>query len=276
MPFRSKPFDTAQHLKLLRLAIAGVVVFIFFFSWLYKQNDFVLMFLELSGAIFTAGSGVALVGGLYWKKGTTTGAWAGSIVGTILAFGGLIVRQFYVDFPLNGMHIAVIAAAVASTVYITVSLLSRKPVNLDKVLHHGKYATADTQRVTGSPTSRLLKKLGMTDEFTGWERVIYVATLGWHVGWFLFFFVVTIYCLVFDVGNQWWLDFWRIYIWFIFPVGFVVLVWLFIGGIRDIFRMFKYLKVTESSKADDGWVTAEHVSAGEKALDAGSQESAGK
>ena len=38
MPFREKPFDKDTHLKVLRYAILGVAVFIFFFSLLFQQN----------------------------------------------------------------------------------------------------------------------------------------------------------------------------------------------------------------------------------------------
>ena len=244
MPFRKKPFDTAQHLRLLRLSIAGVAVFIFFFSLLFEQNDYILMFWELTGAIFTGGAGAAIIGGLYWKRGTTLAAWISMCIGSGLAATGMAIRQFDPDFFLNGIQIAFFSAIVASSTYVFVSLLQwstskTEPFNMDKMLHHGRYATEDTKRLVGSPTHRLLKKLGMTDEFTRGDQIIYLSTIVWSVSWFSIFLVTTIYCAIVDVRPESWLGFWKFYIWLHFAVGAGVLVWLGIGGVIDVRKMFK-------------------------------------
>jgi hypothetical protein len=93
LPFRKKPFTPKQHLSVLRWGIAGVAVFGFFFSLLYKPTEYILMFFALTGAIIS-GSGAVILGGLYWKKGTTPAAWTSMIVGSLLAVGGLVVDQF--------------------------------------------------------------------------------------------------------------------------------------------------------------------------------------
>ena len=37
------------------------------------------MFLALTGAIFVGGAGSAIIGGLYWKRGTTAAAWTAMV-----------------------------------------------------------------------------------------------------------------------------------------------------------------------------------------------------
>ncbi|MCC6395592.1 MAG: sodium:solute symporter, partial [Bacteroidetes bacterium] len=70
MPFRNKPFEPKEHIRVLRLSIIGVCIFIFFFSMIFQQSEYIFLFFAITGAIFTGGSGAVIIGGLYWKKGT--------------------------------------------------------------------------------------------------------------------------------------------------------------------------------------------------------------
>ena len=75
LPFRKKPFSQEQHLRVLRWSILGVAGFIFLFSLVYQPTQAILLYFAITGAIFAGGSGAVIIGGLYWKKGTTAGAW---------------------------------------------------------------------------------------------------------------------------------------------------------------------------------------------------------
>ena len=55
----------------LRVAIFGVCLFIFLFSLLFSQQQDILMFFALTGTIYLGWAGSAIIGGLYWKRGTT-------------------------------------------------------------------------------------------------------------------------------------------------------------------------------------------------------------
>ena len=41
LPFRKKPFSPKQHIWLLRFSVLFVAIFIFFFSLLFKQNEYI-------------------------------------------------------------------------------------------------------------------------------------------------------------------------------------------------------------------------------------------
>ena len=97
MPFRDKPFDKDTHLKVLRYAILGVAIFIFLFSLLFQQNQKIALFFAITAAIFSGGSGAVIIGGLYWKGGTTKAAWTAIIVGAVISVGGVLVKQVSVD-----------------------------------------------------------------------------------------------------------------------------------------------------------------------------------
>ena len=80
VPLRKKPFEPMQHIRLLRFSVIGVGVFAFVFGSLIQQADYLVMWTSSTMAIFVGGAGSAIIGGLYWKKGTVAGAWSALII----------------------------------------------------------------------------------------------------------------------------------------------------------------------------------------------------
>ncbi len=107
LPFRKRPLSARAHLWLLRLSILGVAIFAFVFSMVYTPNQYVAMFLALTGSIFVGGAGSAIIGGLYWKRGTTAGAWTAMIAGMSLAVFGVVVKQLPASFVFPGPSLEV-------------------------------------------------------------------------------------------------------------------------------------------------------------------------
>jgi SSS family solute:Na+ symporter len=140
VPRLKKPFGPAQHIWVLRCSIAGVALFAFFFGILFTQTEYIVMWFNVTMAIFTGGAGSAIIGGLYWKKGTAHGAWAAMITGSGLSIGGILARQVYGDhFPLNGTQISFFATLTAIATYVMVSLLTGKEdFNMDRMLHRDR------------------------------------------------------------------------------------------------------------------------------------------
>ncbi len=97
LPFRKKPFTPKQHMWMLRISIFFVAIFIFFFSLLYEQNDKILMFFAITGAIYIGGAGSLIIGGLYWKRGSTSGAWVALTTGWVIAVSGMILKAYWAD-----------------------------------------------------------------------------------------------------------------------------------------------------------------------------------
>jgi solute:Na+ symporter, SSS family len=178
LPFRTRPFTPRQQLTLLRIIIACVAVFAFCFSFFFGQVDYIIMFFVITGAIWLGGAGPCIVFGLYWKRGTTLGAFAALTSGSILAVGGFIAQKNWVNyiypklvamemvdsvqtilstisapfgsyivwtvtpdkFPVNSMEIYFIALLTSLFLYVSLSLLtSKEAFNMDRMLHRGKY-----------------------------------------------------------------------------------------------------------------------------------------
>jgi solute:Na+ symporter, SSS family len=255
MPFRNKPFEPQQHLRVLRLSIIGVCVFIFLFSLIFQQSEFIFLFFAITGAIFTGGSGAVIIGGLYWKKGTTAAAWSALITGSGIAVGGIIIKQINPEFFINGQQFWGLAMLGSSLVYISVSLLNRQgDFNMDKMLHKGAYAIEGESKVVSELPSRGLKMLGMGKEFTRGDKIIYIAAYGWTLAWTLVFLVGSWFNLTSEVSDSSWLTFWHLFIVVNTVVSVFIIIWFTIGGTRDLKDMLKRLATATRNHQDDGFV----------------------
>ena len=261
LPFRKKLLTPSQHIMLLRLSVVGVGLFAFFFGILFRQTEYIIMWWQVTGAIYIGGAGAAIIGGLYWKKGTTAGAWVALITGSTLATGGIILRQLYgSQVPLNGIQIFCVAAATAITLYVVVSLLTcKEDFNMDRMLHRGKYATAlpaaeeDAKKI---PVVRGIGKLlGFDKEFTRTDKWVAGSLFGWMVFWCSFSIIGSVWNCV----SPWPISVWATY-WHIVGVGIPIFmatvtgIWFTWGGLSDIRGLFRRLKGTKVNPLDDGRV----------------------
>ena len=254
MPFRKKPLDPEQHIKILRLSITGVAVFIFFFSLLFKQSQYIFLFFAITGAIFAGGSGAVIIGGLYWKKGTTPAAWAAMISGSSIAVGGIIIHQIVDDFPINGQMFWAIAMITATLIYIVISLIQNKEFNMDKLLKRGEYEVKGEVQIIESTPQRGWKILGMGKEFSKFDKIIYILNYIWTGGWVLAFIIGTIINLNGIASDETWMKFWRFYLLIHIVVATAAFFWVTAGGIRDLKRMIEHLRTADRDSFDDGSV----------------------
>jgi len=262
LPLRKKPFTPKQHLKALRWSIFGVTIFIFCFSLLFKQSQYILLFFAITGAIYAGGSGSVIIGGLYWKHGTTAAAWSSMITGSSIAVGGIIIHQIDPDFILNGQVIWFIAMASSIIVYILVSLLGKKHVfELSKLLHRGKYVIQDEYKVITAEPARGLKLLGMGKEFTLGDKFIYFITYIWIFLQTLVFIVGTIWYLTYGFSDLIWMKFWYIYLYVNIVLAVIIVFWFTIGGFIDVKAMFKKLSSKDRDHTDTGYVIEQEGSA---------------
>ena len=259
MPLRKKPFEPKQHLKYLKLSILGVGIAIFFLSILFQQPDKVFLFLNVSGAIFVGGSGAVIIGGLYWKRGTTAAAWAAMITGALTATINIVLKSVIENYPINGQWGWFMAMIAASVVYILVSWLTPKPkVDMDKLLHRGQYSDHAKEKSGSETPAKGWKVLAWTKEFTRGDKVIYAVTIGWTLLWVLVFIAGTIYNFVVEpIENSTWMEFWKIYTYIFLGVSIVVTIWFTIGGIKNLREMISALRHNLRDHSDDGFVKKE-------------------
>ncbi|MFO7446444.1 MAG: hypothetical protein R6W90_08755 [Ignavibacteriaceae bacterium] len=258
MPFRKQPFKPGVHLRVLRMAILGVCIFIFFFSLFFPMTDYIFLYFAITAAIFVGGSGAVIIGGLYWKRGTTTAAWSTLIVGSVVSVTGIILQQIFPDFPINGQYFWAISMGSSMLVYVLVSLLGkRQDFNMDKMLHRGKYAIKEETVIVDQVPVKGLKMLGMGKEFTRGDKIIYLTAYVWTFVWVIVFIVGTIYNFAGEVSNSSWMAFWKTFILINLAASFLVIIWFTIGGIKDFKDMLYRLKNMIRDHTDDGSVRKE-------------------
>jgi SSS family solute:Na+ symporter len=294
LPLHGRPVAPRTHLRLLRWGVVGVALFAFVFSLLYKQSQAILLFFALTGAIFAGWSGAVVIGGLYTRWGTTAAAWTTGITGVTLTLTGFVLEQaqrswresgvafwglfdgfgaeragtwavFVSDHLPNGQELWGWAMWLSLVVYVGVSAvqqaLRRRPFDLDRLLNRGRFEIAGEVEHGTVAVSRGWRALGINSEFGRRDKVLYVATWGWSLGWVLVFIAGTVYFLTRDVpGGDWsrwdpaWLKFWEAKTWIDIAVGSVVIIWFTWGGVRDVRRLLRDLKARPADESDDGVV----------------------
>ncbi|MFA5203981.1 MAG: sodium:proline symporter [Lentisphaeria bacterium] len=262
VPLRKKPFTLEQHLRILRLAIVGVAVVAFIFGAVFPQTEYVAIWFAVTQAVFTGGAGAAIIGGLYWKRGTTVGAWVGFLTGSILSVGGIIVRIYYQEvlgreFFLNGMEIGFYASLVAVFSYVTVSLSTcRQPHDMDKLLHRGAYTVVtDTDMEEKTKVGWFNRVWGIDEKFSRWDRWVTLGLFWWSILWFVVFVVGSVAYLVHPWSSAAWADFWFVQAIFLpLAIGVGTTIWFTIGCIHDLLIFFQKLREEEIDLHDDGAV----------------------
>ncbi|OHB57818.1 MAG: hypothetical protein A2Y12_17330 [Planctomycetes bacterium GWF2_42_9] len=268
MPFRKKPFGEKQHMHLLRFSMLGVAAFIFMFSLIWRQTEAILLWFQITGAIYMGGAGAVMIGGLYWKKGTTAAAFSSLIIGSALAVGGIVVKLIYPNFFLNGMQVSFVAMFISCLVYVIVSLLKPKEeYDLDKLLNRGKFAIS-ADAVLGDPVNDdkskgkwaiFWSKLGLTDEFSKSDKFMFFTVLGGSFFWFSLFLIGTIYYFIFDTSSVFWMRYWRYYVLVSITLFVILSIWVYIGGLFDVRKMLHRLRTLKRDKNDDGWVDSQSI-----------------
>ena len=209
------------------------------------------------------GVGPVIVGGLYWKRGTTLAAWIAMIYGSVTSVGFIILQQVYTHrtgdtFPVNAFYVVFAIGWTAVLIYVVVSLLGKKKeFNLMRMLHRGKYAREDDP--SGAPVAvRGLKLIGYTSDLPFTDKLTYWITGSWFFGWFTLFIVLVFCQNIFGISDDGWAKIWQYYFWMTLVITIGVSIWFFIGGMRDVKNLFAGLRDMTRNDADDGMVIGHH------------------
>ena len=280
MPLRKKPFKPAQHIKWLRWSIVGVAAFAWLFGMLFPLREAILMFFMITGAIYLGGAGAVIIGGLYWKRATTAGAWVGMSVGSFLAISVIVVRNFLWShlgdfqmahpdwqwlqalpekFPLNSAQCSFWAAIIAVASYVITSLLTKPDpdFDMDRMLHRGKYTIKDETKIIKEPTIKE-KLIGITHEFTTGDKIIWLTVFGLNMFTLVAFIIGTPLYLIFGATDDTWAKWWLFRMGLTGVMAIITTVWFLWGGTRDLFDLFRRLKTAIRDDRDDGSVIGHH------------------
>lgn len=298
MPFRKTPLTPEQHVLWLRMSSVSVAVFFFLFSIYFVQLDYIRMFTTIMAGVWLGGAGPVMVFGLYSRFGNTVGAFSAVIFGSGVSVGGMVMQRIWaqhaypfiermgwaeagdkilravsapmnpyvqwhldpVKFPINSWELLGIAMVGGLIAYVGGSLLTyRKPYNLDRMLHRGKYSIDGEKHLKSAWTWRSFmgKLIGITPEYTRGDRWIawsvFIYTFGYQIG--LCFVVVVIWNVIAPWPAEWWSLYFLINSVIIAAViGVISTVWFMVGGFIDLRRLFRDLEARRDNPLDDGRV----------------------
>ena len=245
LPLRRKPMTQAEHVRWLKWAVAGVTLFGFVFSSLFHQTQYIYLWWAVTTGVFASGAGAAIIGGLYWRRGTIAAAWAAMICGAVVSLTGIVAKQIHPNFPLNGTQTSFVAAGLSLCVFFAVSLLRRERFDLDTMLHRD-------QQPAGRPQFQLFN---FNADFTRIDRIISGGILIWSGAWL----VVVVVGTAWNHWQPWstsaWTSYW-LAVGVILPlaVALITLFWFGIGGFLDLKILFAKLMRPEIDVRDDGTV----------------------
>ncbi|MBR7127842.1 MAG: hypothetical protein IKD09_04585 [Lentisphaeria bacterium] len=285
MPIYGKKLSPKVHLLMLRCSLAGVAIFAFLFSVFYQQSEYIQMFQMLTGMIFGAGAGIAIIGGLYWSRATKEGAWAGTIVGIVLALCSIllvdarmwaVVRELLLEVfpnnatllaatdkcPINSAYLSLINCICAQITFIVVSLITcKKPFNMAKMLHRGEYKDEEAIKSESAEHIAWYKRLflGFDEEFTLRDKIISLSVSCWVYGWGLAFLVITAWNVLGYLfpnyicmwQDDWWFEFFWINLILQAVLAPITAVWMTFGTFKDLRKMFVLLKNRTNNPEDD-------------------------
>lgn len=260
LPFRQQPMGTRAHLWALRGAIASVGLIAFVYSLFWKPNQSILMYFAMVNNVWLGPAGAVMLGGLYWKKGTTKAAVATLVLGAALGIAHIVLRWGWDgwtghEFPINSQWVFLLTILFSVGIYVGVSLLTtQKDFNMDRMLYRGIYAAQGEALPELRPTRWWQTIFGITPMFSRRDRLTAYLIVGYFLAWLGVFAAGMVYGLVADPGQAAWAKFWHVYLYFSFGLLVSSTCWLGIGGLRDLRNLLHSLRSTERDFKDDGSV----------------------
>jgi SSS family solute:Na+ symporter len=281
LPNVRRRLEPAHHINVLRLAAVAIAIFAVVFSLSFRVPDYLVMVMQLFSAIYLAGVGAVVWGGLYWRRATVQGAWAAMIAGSGLAAVGTLLQQFWPRmvptlvawagsggcaewlrahaerFPVNGQIISGCIMGVCAVLFLGVSLLTcRRPYDLDRLLHRGAYRVADEHKVEIARGFSLKRFAGVNENFTRGDRLIAYFTFWWGLVPNILNLGVVAWCVFVERWQplRWWgwYRFWSVDLAVV--GGIITTVWFTLGVTRDMRRLFRDLRNARPDDTDDGQV----------------------
>ena len=162
----------------------------------------------ITGAIFAGGSGAVIIGGLYWRRGTTAAAYTAMILGAAISVGGIILLQVDPTFPVNGQWFWGIAMAAATVGYVAVSLLRKgEAADLERILHRGAHALPQDQVASTDLPPVGWRALGLDRDASRGDRLTVLVTYGWILLWAVAFVAGTLLSATGTISEAAWARF---------------------------------------------------------------------
>ena len=116
------------RITLTRAFIVAIGIYVLCWGLLYKGNDDIWDYMAVTGAIYFSGAFALLLGGLYWKRASSTGAFLALIAGFSAVLGLEPVQNAVgIDIPSARIGLLSIGGTVAALVLGSLLFPDREP-----------------------------------------------------------------------------------------------------------------------------------------------------
>lgn len=123
VPLAKKEVSEKQRLFITRICIIAIGIYIWYWGLFYQGTDDIWDYMAITGAIYFTGAFALLMGGLYWKKASSSGALAALLCGVFAILGLEPIRiKCGLEF-LSGAQIGLITTCLSVGALWIVSLL---------------------------------------------------------------------------------------------------------------------------------------------------------
>lgn len=297
LPFMKDGVSPEKHVLIIRIVVVFCGLVWFAGSFFMAQLDYVNMFVTIMTSMWigagpmmlfglyskfgnTKGAFTSLISGMvlalsfiYLQRNWADvvypfieqKGWVAGLDSFLRACSGpfepyILWRMSPTKFPINSYEINFLIMLVCLFGYIFVSLITfKEPYNLDRMLHRGIYDTENKGdiKVKWSLKTIMTKLIGITPEFTFWDKVISWSVFFYSIVWH--FFICFIFVLIWNAIKPWPQEWWGHYFFVVtvcVPIvaGLVASVWFITGGVIDLRKLFIALDNRVVDHLDNGQV----------------------
>lgn len=132
-PMSKRKLGDREQIKLTRISVVCIGLFLLVWGIWYELPESVWNYMAVSGTIYLSGAGVVLVGGIYWRRASTAGAWAAlgagllAVVGLFLDSVNQLIAQLGGSVTLTAPVVGLFNYVLCAIVFVVVSILIPDP-----------------------------------------------------------------------------------------------------------------------------------------------------
>jgi SSS family solute:Na+ symporter len=117
-----RPISSKRKIALSRIFIVLIGGFVLYWGLFYKGSEDVWDYMAVTGAIYFTGAFALLLGGLYWKRASSTGAFI-ALIGGLGAILGLTPVQDLLGFEMSSARVGLLSILGTLVLMVIGSLL---------------------------------------------------------------------------------------------------------------------------------------------------------
>lgn len=122
-PLKKKKMTTASKIRLTRILIVVIGIYVLYWGLVYQGRDDIWDYMAVTGAIYFTGAFAVLVGGLYWKRASSTGAFLALLSGLSALFGLEPVQRGLGIGPIASERVGLVTVVFSLLVLVIGSLI---------------------------------------------------------------------------------------------------------------------------------------------------------